>query len=65
LRYRQQDVEVAQLNPATNPVVPSHRSALAKLLTKCRIIELFNYMERAQRATEVMYACHRRQRRQT
>jgi hypothetical protein len=51
LRYRQEGVEVAQLNPATDAVVPSHGSALARLLIKCRIIELFNYMERAQRAT--------------
>ena len=43
LRHRKQNVQIAQFDPPSDPIVPAHAYPLAKLLIRCRIIVLFSY----------------------
>jgi hypothetical protein len=62
LRNCQQDVQIAQLEPAADPVIPSHGCAVTRMLRICADIVLFSYIETEHVATEATDAvgggCH-------
>src|SRR5262245_26313020 len=48
LGHREQNMQVAQLDPPSNPIIPAHAAPLAKLLTRSRKLELFRYGRKRQ-----------------